>query len=49
MVSIPALFAAAIFAAADKHFASATLFETASGCLKQCSAFAGRVQAPVRI
>jgi hypothetical protein len=30
MVSIPALFAAVIFAAADEHFATATLFKTAS-------------------
>jgi hypothetical protein len=30
MVSIPALFAAAIFAATDEHLATATLFETDS-------------------
>jgi len=49
MVSIPALFAAAIFAAADEHFATATLFKTDVVCLKQRSAFATCHHAPVRI
>src|SRR5258708_40189523 len=49
MVSIPALFAAAIFAAADDHFATATLFETAPDCLKRRSVFVAGHHAPARI
>jgi hypothetical protein len=49
MVSIPALFAAAIFAAADEHLATATLFKTDVVCLKQRSAFVTGHHAPVRI
>src|SRR5882757_2924709 len=49
MVSVPALCAAVIFAAADDHFATATLFETASDCLKQRSAFVAGHYAPARI
>jgi hypothetical protein len=46
MVSIPALFAAAIFAAADEHFATVTLFKTDVVCLKQRSALVTRSAFP---